>query len=262
MDAVIQILQAVPDLFKKEAAFVQQAVSSACFLTEHEWAKVVGKAIDLVEIVIGFAGENSLKQSLQLDTEIPGLFGEPKCNIRQLVSSLCKKLTELTENDAELSQKILSLMLKLAPAVAEIATDFESDENLDLIWICKEVRNIFNSTTAEDTQNLILKRQIYLWIGSLVLLVEPAKLVKVGQLVLAPAIKDMLENEDQFKEETRTIWSNLQNRFENEPTLWTKIQNIYNALKLGIDKRNKKVENKKRKASEFRMKVKKPKLSN
>jgi len=260
LEAVDVILDHVPELYKSHKEFVEQAIAAAFHLIDHEWMKMSLKAVEITEKVVQTMEEEKLRKALKSNANL-GILSSPREDIQQIVVNLCNKLSTMNEFEAEFGGNFLNVMLKLMPAIAEIPEDFENEDTFDVSWVCREIRKILNNTIDEDSPNPAMKRHIYSWISSIVEVLNGKKLIKVAQTILAPPIKEMLEDQNgPFREETITIWNNLQKKFAHDPGQWAKIQNIYNALKLGIDKRNKKVETKKRKAAELRERAKKVKL--
>lgn len=92
------------------------------------------------------------------------------------------------------------------------------------------------------------------------------EILKLGQIILVPPIKDVIETNDAshhpMKEHCTRIWTTIQEKLSKNPTYWSKIQNIYNAIKHGYDKQQQTKLAKKRKLSEFRSTAKRLKKEN
>lgn len=87
------------------------------------------------------------------------------------------------------------------------------------------------------------------------------EVLKLAQVILVPPIKDLIEtNEAEYhpiKEHCARIWQTMQEKLSSDQTHWSKVQNIYNSIKLGYDKQQKTKLAKKRKIVEYRSKAKK-----
>lgn len=156
MNAIEIIYEAIPSLLTSNADTTEQFTSAAVYLVEHENQQIVSKAIDLVEKFLQMTGDDKLKAAMMDNSAALEIMSSPRADVQQLVVNLCNKLAQCNELDEVLIEKVLGLIGKLIPIVAEIPDNFEAEQDFNVPWICREIRKIFNESSAEETQNLTM----------------------------------------------------------------------------------------------------------
>ncbi|XP_063698381.1 small subunit processome component 20 homolog [Culicoides brevitarsis] len=265
----LRLLEEFP-LNVKNADSMQLATSiitsRSNFFEEMSAKRVKLLFVQILDRILSQISREKLLEALKDNKLVDGVpFEEPQDEIRDLTEKIVEEIHFTDSNEAfmeSVNNVILAIIEPLASLYKPDMT-MRQLKTFSFVWLNKILKEMLNKATEnmkqEEYHSTLLKTKIYDCLGKIVEKLSCENILVLYKTLIMCQYKDMTdESHSEVKECSNVVWQKIVKKFENEPELWAKMQEIYSHARQASEMEQRKKMSK-RKAFDIGGKPKKPK---